>query len=218
MDIQTTIILVNLLILIVVLIMSRINYKLFKSILLTPLAGQFIKINEYESSNKNLSYLLFYLLTFFTILLSIQFYELTLSIPFLNEFLITDNKNGFLWIYGALIIGTLLFLKTAADRLIMYILDLNKDFKSYINYKFLLANYCLISLAPVILFTEYNDYSISISFHQAIIGLSIIYITGQLIYFYKNDKQLIDNLHYIILYLCTFEFGTYFIIYQMMID
>ena len=218
MNIQTTIILVNLLVLTILLVMHQVNKRLFRSILLTPIATQFIKVDEYESSNKKLSYLLFYLLTFMAILLAIEFYDLRIKLPFINEIFNTEKENDLQIIYWSLIIGGFLLLKTSADHMILYILDIKDQFRSYIKYKFLLSNYCLILFVPVILFSEYNELNIAIRFHEVMIGLLIIYVIGQMIYFSKNDKTLINNLHYIILYLCTFEFGTYFVLYQLMID
>mgnify|MGYP006427494565 CR=1 FL=1 len=213
MESQSLVILANILVLLIFVLMRQINKRVFQSILLLPLANQFKRINEYETLNKKLSYTLFYLLTFLSIILTIQFYDLKVYLPFQNK--VPQPEQNFLQVsYLSLIIGLFFFFKTAVEYVSLCILDIKDKFKSYITYKFLLANYCIVLLIPLLFFIEYNDFNIMISFNEAIILLFLIYTTGQLVYILANDEISLANLHYIFLYLCVFEFGTYLVIYK----
>ena len=216
METQVTIVLVNIVFLIVFVVMRKINKNLFNSILIIPLANKFIKVDEYETSNKKISYTLFYILTFLAVALAIDYYDLQLNFPVLENYL-DINNNGFNFIYWSLIIGAFLLLKALVEFVAFYILDISYVVSSFIKYKFLLVNYCLVIAVPVTLFNEYNDFNLMIKFKELLIAMLIIYVLGQLIYISKYNQKFINNLHYIILYLCAFEFGTYFVIYQMII-
>mgnify|MGYP000388395117 CR=1 FL=1 len=217
METQVTIVLVNIIFLVVFVVMYQINKNLFNSILIIPLANQFIKIHEYETSNKKISYALFYLLTFFAIALAIDYYKIQFDLTVLENYSYI-NDSDFKYIYWSLIIGVFLILKAFFELMIFHILDISYAIRTFIKYKFLLINYCLIIIAPVILFNEFNDFNLLIKFKELLVALLIIYVIGQLIYISKYNQRYLNNLHYIILYLCTFEFGTYFVIYQMIID
>ena len=217
MESQSLVILVNLLVLLVFVVMSQINKRVFQSILLLPLANRFKRINEYETSNKKLSYTLFYLLTFLSIILAIQFYDLRIYLPYQDK-IVPPEQNFVQVVYLSLVIGLFFFLKTAVEYITLHILNIKNRFKSYITYKFLLGNYCIILLIPLLLFIEYNNFNIMISFSEAIISLFLIYTIGQLVYVLVDNEISLANLHYIFLYLCTFEIGTYLIIYKLIID
>ena len=214
METQVTIVLVNIIFLTVFVIIHQINKKLFNSILIIPFAGQFIKIDEYETSNKKISYSLFYVLSFLAIALAIDYYNLQLNFPAIEDYLGINGK-GLEFLYWSLLVGVFLLLKAIIEVIVFYILDIGYAVRSFIKYKFLLVNYCLVVMVPVILFNEYNDFDLMIKFKELLIALLIIYVFGQLIYISKYNRIYLNNLHYIFLYLCTFEFGIYFIIYQM---
>ena len=218
MESQPLVVLVNLLVLLIFVVMRQINKRVFQSILLLPLAkNQFKRIDEYEITNKKLSYVLFYFLTFLSIILTIQFYDLEINFPHQNK-VVQSEQNFVQVIYLSLTISLLILVKTALEYLSLYILDVRDRFASYITHKFLLGNYCIILLTPLSLFTEYNDFNIAIPFNEAIISLFFIYTIGQLVYILKNNEISLKNLHYIFLYICTFEFGIYLIIYKSIID
>jgi hypothetical protein len=217
METQVAILLVNIFFLIVFVVMHQINKKLFYSILSIPLADRFIKVDEFETSNKKISYTLFFTLIFFAVALAIHYYNLKLNIPILKNYQFINDKH-FSFILWSLIIGASLLLKALIDFAAFYILDISYTVRTFIKYKLLLMNYCLVIVVPVILFNEYNELNLYIKFDELLIALLIIYIFGQLIYIFKYSKRFLNNLHYIILYLCAFEFGIYFVIYKMTID
>ena len=216
METQVAIVLVNIFFLIVFVVMHQINKKLFYSILSIPLADRFIKVDEYETSNKKISYTLFFTLTFLAVALAIHYYNLKLNIPILENYQFINDKH-FAFILWSIIIGAFLLLKALVEFAAFYILDISYTVRTFIKYKLLLINYCLVIVVPVILFNEYNDLNLYVKFEQLLTAILIIYIFGQLIYVFKYSKRYLNNLHYIILYLCTFEFGIYFVIYKMTI-
>lgn len=215
---QAIIILLSLLFIMVFVIMHQINRDLFRSVLMTPLAFPFIKNDEYGTSNKKLSYTLFYILSFFAIGLTLKYYGVQPDTTLPGYGWKIYEAPIFQLISWSLIIGGFFFLKAFIEYLAFYLLDLGSLVRSFIRYKFLLANYCSVMLVPVIIINEFNDFDLTIKFDYVIIALLIVYVLGQLIYISKYDKNLLNYLHYFILYLCTFEFGTYFVLYHLMID
>ena len=217
METQVAVVLVNIFFLLIFVVMHQINKNLFNSILIIPLANQFIKIDEYETSNKKISYTLFYVLTFLALALAIDYYNLKINLPILKNYqYIIDNNFEF--IFWSLIIGAFLLLKALIEFAAFYILDISIAVRTFIKYKLLLVNYCLVISVPVILFNEFNDFNLMIKFEELLTAILVIYLAGQLIYISKYSQKYLNNLHYIILYLCTFEFGIYFVIYEMIID
>jgi hypothetical protein len=217
MGTQVAIVLVNIVFLIVFVVMRKVNKNLFDSILIIPLANRFLKVDEYETSNKKISYTLFYILLFLSVALTIDYYDLQHHFPVLENYIDIHN-NGFKFIYWSLIIGVFLLLKALVEFVAFYILDISYAVRTFIKYKLLLVNYCVVVAVPVILLNEYNDFNLIIKFEELFTAILIIYLVGQIIFISKYSKKYLNNLHYIILYLCTFEFGIYFVIYEMIID
>ncbi len=218
MEDQAIIILLSLLFMMVFVVMHQVNRELFLSILMTPLAYQFIKRHEYGTSNKKLSYTLFYILSFFAIGLTLKYYGVLPDLTLPGS--VRDHNLGpyYRFIFWAVVIGGFFFIKAFIEYLTFYLLDLGDLVRSFISYKFLLANYCSVMLVPVIIINEFNELDLTINFNYIIIALIVVYVLGQLLYISKYDKRILNNLHYFILYLCAFEFGTYFVVYHLMLD
>lgn len=216
MEDQTIIVLVSLLSTMFFVVMRQINKNLFSSILMIPLADQFIKMDEHETSNKRLSFTLFQVLSFLAIALTIRYYDVNfeLNIIGLEPYLGSEFKL----IFWSLMIGVFFLLKALMEHIAFHLLDMRNILRSFIKYKLLLVNYCSVLMVPVILINEFNDFDLSVQFNHVITGLIIIYALGQLLYMTTQRKLILNNLHYFILYLCTFEFGTYFVVYHLMID
>jgi len=197
-------------------VIRHLNKNLFHSMLMIPLAVQFIKIDEHETSNKRLSYTLFQMLSFLAIPLTIRYYDIKFE----------ENTIGlehyldpaFKLLFWSVMIGLFFLLKTFMEYIAFHLLDMRNILRSFIKYKLLLVNYCSVLMVPVILINEFNDFDLSVKFNHILSGLIIIYALGQLMYMTRQRKLILSNLHYFILYLCAFEFGTYFVVYHLMID
>lgn len=218
MDLALLILFTNLLMLLVFVVIKQINNRLLLSLLLLPVARLYIKVYKQNVSNRKITYLLFFL----SAILSLAVASLYFDLGAIRERVYTlyqttglPYKDLYIWLSACLLF---LIIKPLIEYATCYIIDIHKYVKSYIIYKFNLTNYCLILLGPLMLVNEFNNLNIYLNKTLIVFILGILYLFGILGFMFKYTKVILNHLHYFILYLCTFEFGMYLIIYFLVYD
>ncbi len=129
-----------------------------------------------------------------------------------SEFILTEF---FKLIFG---IGVLFLIKVLLERLIGSIFEIDALIDSYLFQKTTYKNYTGFVLLPINCLLIYTI-SPTIPIIYACIGLIIlINLIGFISSFKNNQKLLLNNLFYFILYLCTLEIGPYLILYKLIKD
>jgi len=111
--------------------------------------------------------------------------------------------------------GALILIKVLAERLIGSLFEIDEIIDHYIFQKTNYKNYIGLILFPVNVILIYGIQP-SKSIIYVVIGLVLlINLIGFVTSFKTNQKLLLDNMFYFILYLCALEIGPYIILYKV---
>ncbi|TXE19407.1 DUF4271 domain-containing protein [Psychroserpens burtonensis] len=115
-------------------------------------------------------------------------------------------------------IGVLFLMKVLLERLIASLFNIDEVVDSYLFQKTTFKNYSGFILLPINCLLIYALEPTK-NLIYVIIGLIIlINIVGFATSFKNNQKLLINNIFYFILYLCALEIGPYLILYKLIKD
>lgn len=96
-----------------------------------------------------------------------------------------------------------------------WLFDINTLISSYLFQKMNYKNYMGIVLIPINIILTYTAHSSNNLFYIFIILLVALNLIGFITSFRSNQKLLLGNFFYFILYLCTLEIGPYIILYKL---
>ncbi|NND51231.1 MAG: DUF4271 domain-containing protein [Flavobacteriaceae bacterium] len=132
-----------------------------------------------------------------------------------TTFVETIEFNMILFIKIVLGFGALILIKVLAERLIGSLFEIDELIDQYIFQKTNYKNYIGLILLPVNVILIYGI-SPTKSIIYAVIGLLLLVnLSGFFTTFKTNQKLLLDNMFYFILYLCALEIGPYIILYKV---
>ena len=158
-------------------------------------------------------------LNFFSFLLFLaQGLIIALAIYFfinITDFVDFSQKNFRLYIQIFLVYNILIAVKYLIEKIIGEVFEINKLLDNYIFYKITYKNLLSIIVLPLLIIVIYGWPNSKI----LISSFFIIWILANLIilikYYTNNQKLVLGNWFYFILYLCTLEITPYFILYKV---
>ena len=112
-------------------------------------------------------------------------------------------------------IGALLLIKIIFERLIGSLFDIDALIDAYLFQKTNYKNYLGLILLPINVILIYGLTPSKGIIIAVLILLFLINLTGIFATFKNNQKLLLNNIFYFILYLCALEIGPYIIIYKL---
>ena len=115
-------------------------------------------------------------------------------------------------------IGVLFLIKVLLERLIGSVFELDSLIDSYLFQKTTYKNYTGFLLLPINCLLIYTISPTKSVIYVCISLIVLINLLGFISSFKNNQKLLLNNLFYFILYLCALEIGPYLILYKLIKD
>jgi len=126
-----------------------------------------------------------------------------------------SQKDYRLYIQIFLVYNVLIAVKYLIEKIIGEVFEINKLLDNYIFYKITYKNFLSLIVLPLLITVIYGWPNSKI----LIFSFFIIWILANLIvlikYYSNNQKLVLGNWFYFILYLCTLEIAPYFILYKV---
>ena len=126
-----------------------------------------------------------------------------------------SQKDYRLYIQIFLVYNVLIAVKYLIEKIIGEVFEINKLLDNYIFYKITYKNFLSLIILPLLIMVIYGWPNSKI----LIFSFFIIWILANLIvlikYYSNNQKLVLGNWFYFILYLCTLEIAPYFILYKV---
>ncbi len=177
--------------------------------------SRIFKSNKYFTSHKrtlsvfNLFSFLFFVVQGLVISLGIYFLLKALSL------LSPDTLDHVIFIQIYLAFNIFIGVKYLIEKIIGEIFNINNLLDNYLFYKITYKNFLAIAVLPVLLILAY---SLPYMKNFLIIAIGIWVIANIFVlakYYSQNQKLILGNWFYFILYLCTLEIAPYFILYKV---
>ncbi|WCO01391.1 DUF4271 domain-containing protein [Psychroserpens ponticola] len=115
-------------------------------------------------------------------------------------------------------IGVLFLIKVLLERLLGSVFEIDSIMDSYLFQKTTFKNYIGFILLPINCILIYTITPTKPIIYSCIGLIILINLIGFISTFKNNQKLLIRNLFYFILYLCALEIGPYLILYKLIKD
>ena len=173
------------------------------------------KSNKYFTSHKrslsvfNLFSFLFFIAQGLSISLGIYFLLKTLSL------LPADTSDLIIFIQICLAFNIFIGVKYLIEKIIGEIFNISNLLDNYLFYKITYKNFLALAVLPILLILAY-----SVLYIKIFLFISVgIWIAANMVvlakYYSQNQKLILGNWFYFILYLCTLEIAPYFILFKV---
>ena len=130
----------------------------------------------------------------------------------------TTAFNILLFLKIVLGVGALILIKVLLERLIGSLFEIDALIDSYIFQKTSYKNYIGLLLLPINAVLIFALQPSSLIIYVILSLLLIINLTGFITSLKANQKLIISNIFYFILYLCALEIAPYIILYKLLIN
>ncbi len=128
------------------------------------------------------------------------------------QMLATDLMLFFQILMGYLVV---LCSKLLIDKIIASIFSIEDSIEKYLFYKITYRNFIGVILLPIIVLCVYTISPTPIILMCVLCFMGLFNLIILFSVFKKNEKIILNNLYYFILYLCALEIAPYFILYKL---
>jgi len=125
------------------------------------------------------------------------------------------SKDIMLYTKIVIIYTVILIFKILIEKIIAALFTIDSVIDEYLLYKISWRNFVALILLPVTIVFMYSVQLTKVLFISILVSVLLGNIVVYSFYYKKNEKTILNNKFYFILYLCTLEIAPYFILYKL---